>query len=130
MAVHQIRINRLGENVCRVLLPRPLQKREAPRPDPLLRPQLGDGEAPDATDPNAPANSERRAAVGADLKRDSESEVLGDGRKAKALCCSSNNAGQLSLPRAQSDGLLGRRPMLNGMCGADAHPSTRGTPGV
>eukprot|EP00969_Alexandrium_andersonii_P236443 10438784-Alexandrium_andersonii.AAC.1 len=62
VAVDQVSVNRLGEGVRRVLLPRPLQEREVPRPDSLLYQQLGDGKVPDSADSGAPANSDCRAA--------------------------------------------------------------------
>eukprot|EP00969_Alexandrium_andersonii_P074665 3293786-Alexandrium_andersonii.AAC.1 len=59
-----------------------------------------------ATDPSAPANLDCRAAIGTDLKGGGKSEILGNGREAKALSCPLDGAGQLCLPRAQSNGLL------------------------
>eukprot|EP00969_Alexandrium_andersonii_P096433 4257612-Alexandrium_andersonii.AAC.1 len=68
VAVDQIRVNRLGEDVDRVLLPRPLQKGEIPRANELLHPQLGYRKVPDVVNPGAPADPNCRAAVGANFK--------------------------------------------------------------
>eukprot|EP00969_Alexandrium_andersonii_P118780 5252354-Alexandrium_andersonii.AAC.1 len=59
-----------------------------------------------ATDPSTPANSDCRAAIGADLRGNSKSEILGNGREAMALICPPGDAGQLCLPGTQSNGLL------------------------
>eukprot|EP00969_Alexandrium_andersonii_P247239 10926036-Alexandrium_andersonii.AAC.1 len=72
VAVDQVRVNRLGEDVGRVLLPRPLQKGKVPRANALLHPHLGYCEVSDSADPGASANPNCRAALGANLKGSSK----------------------------------------------------------
>eukprot|EP00969_Alexandrium_andersonii_P245152 10834055-Alexandrium_andersonii.AAC.1 len=57
-----------------------------------------------------------------------ETEVLGDGRQAQPLCSSLDDACQLGLAGARSNGLSGRGPTLNGVQPAHAHPPARGPP--
>eukprot|EP00969_Alexandrium_andersonii_P093235 4116892-Alexandrium_andersonii.AAC.1 len=68
-----------------------------------MHPQLGECEVPGPTDPGAPANSDCRAAVGANLEGSSKPKVLGNGHKARPLSCSLDDAGQLCLSRAQGN---------------------------
>eukprot|EP00969_Alexandrium_andersonii_P273424 12085112-Alexandrium_andersonii.AAC.1 len=48
--------------------------------------------------------------------------------QAPPLCRSLYDTGQLGLTGAQSNGLLGRGPMLDGAQPAHAHPPARGPP--
>eukprot|EP00969_Alexandrium_andersonii_P352554 15437935-Alexandrium_andersonii.AAC.1 len=74
MAVDQVRVDRLGEDVGRVLLAGPFQKGGVPRADALLHPQLTDCEVPDSPYARAAADSDGRATISADLKGSGETE--------------------------------------------------------
>eukprot|EP00969_Alexandrium_andersonii_P047820 2098635-Alexandrium_andersonii.AAC.1 len=66
------------------------------------------------------------AAVCADLKGGREPEVSGNGRQAQPLCRSLHDTCQLGLAGAQSNGLLSRGPMPDGVQPAHAHSPARG----
>eukprot|EP00969_Alexandrium_andersonii_P000230 10497-Alexandrium_andersonii.AAC.1 len=62
MAVDQVRVDRLGEDVRRVLFAGPLQKSEVSRAYALLHPQLTDCEVPNSPNARAAADSDGCAA--------------------------------------------------------------------
>eukprot|EP00969_Alexandrium_andersonii_P303055 13396074-Alexandrium_andersonii.AAC.1 len=68
MAVDQISVHRLREDVCRVLVAGPFQQGEISGAHTLLRPQLPHCEVPDPPSAGATADANSCAAIGADLK--------------------------------------------------------------
>eukprot|EP00969_Alexandrium_andersonii_P162885 7200495-Alexandrium_andersonii.AAC.1 len=74
MAVNQVSVNCLGQDVGRVLPSRPLQECEVSGADALLHPQLGYCKVPNPTGSSARANSDRRATVGTNFKGGSETQ--------------------------------------------------------
>eukprot|EP00969_Alexandrium_andersonii_P259730 11483607-Alexandrium_andersonii.AAC.1 len=97
MAVDQINIHRLCEDVRRVPLTGPFQQGEVSGTRTFLRPQLSHCEAPDTADANS------HAAIGAGLKGGWKTEGLGNGRQAQTLCGPLNDVCQVSLAGAQSN---------------------------
>eukprot|EP00975_Prorocentrum_lima_P034588 7270953-Prorocentrum_lima.AAC.1 len=85
---------------------------------------------PDPPYARAPADTDGGAAVCAHLKGRRKSQVAGNGRKAHALSGALDDTCKLCLPRAQSNGLLRDRPMLDGVHPTHAQPPARGPPGM
>eukprot|EP00969_Alexandrium_andersonii_P184538 8152571-Alexandrium_andersonii.AAC.1 len=74
MAVDEVRIDRLLEDVRGILLPGPLDERKVPGTDALLHPELGHRKMSDASNLGTTANADRRAATSADLEGSNEPE--------------------------------------------------------
>eukprot|EP00969_Alexandrium_andersonii_P031658 1383404-Alexandrium_andersonii.AAC.1 len=74
MAVDQVHVHRLREDVRRVFLAGPLHQGEVSRAHALLHPQLARCEVPDSPDARAAADTDGRAAVCADLQGGREPE--------------------------------------------------------
>eukprot|EP00969_Alexandrium_andersonii_P015194 663718-Alexandrium_andersonii.AAC.1 len=70
---------------------------------------------PNSPNPGATADANSRVAIGADLKGGRETEVLGNGSQPQTLCSPLRDTRQFRLAGAQSNGLLGGRPLLDGM---------------
>ena len=98
MAVQQLAVHRLGQDVGRVLRSWVLQELEVPRPDPLLHPELSGGQVPDAADASAPADADGGAAVGIQAQALLKAKVAGDSHEAQSLGCPLDDARQLGLP--------------------------------
>eukprot|EP00969_Alexandrium_andersonii_P235064 10379408-Alexandrium_andersonii.AAC.1 len=103
MAIGQVSIHRLRGDVRWVLLARPFQQGEVPGAHALLHPQSPNCEVPDPPNAGATADPVGRGAIRADLKGGREPEVLGNGRRARTICCALGNACQLGLAGAQSN---------------------------
>eukprot|EP00969_Alexandrium_andersonii_P038262 1676325-Alexandrium_andersonii.AAC.1 len=75
MAVGEIGIHRLRQDIGRIPLAGPFDQREIAGAHTLLHPRLSYCEAPRAPTARATANANRRAAIGADLKGGQEAET-------------------------------------------------------
>ena len=98
MAVEQVAVHGLREDVGGVVRPWVLAELEVPRPDSLLHPELPRGQVPDAADARPPADADGSAAVCEQLQARAEAEVAGDSHEAKTLGCPFDDAGELGLP--------------------------------
>eukprot|EP00969_Alexandrium_andersonii_P215897 9536532-Alexandrium_andersonii.AAC.1 len=61
MAVYQVSVDRLSDDVGWVLLAGPFQECEVPGPDSLLDPKLGNRQMANPADAGATADADRRA---------------------------------------------------------------------
>eukprot|EP00969_Alexandrium_andersonii_P104279 4602311-Alexandrium_andersonii.AAC.1 len=68
---------------------------------------------PHPSDTGPAANADGSTAVRPHLQLRVDTQVLGDGHEPHPLCRALDDAGELGLPRAEGDGLLGGGPVLD-----------------
>eukprot|EP00969_Alexandrium_andersonii_P214030 9451583-Alexandrium_andersonii.AAC.1 len=80
MAINELGVHCVGEDIRWFLLAKPLEQLKVPGPDTLLHPELPAGQVSDAPGSSAPAKANCRATVGAHLQGGAEAKVMGNGK--------------------------------------------------
>ena len=123
MAPKQLFSDGLSQDVSRVTCAEHLRQDKVPLSDPLLDPQLPCGQVADLADAGAPTDPYGSTAIGTYFKGKLQAEVCCQAAHTEALRRALDDPGQFSLPRAERNGLLGDRPMLQDMRASAAQPA-------